>query len=123
MPNGLVGSIYTQFKGVMENPYFEKLADFSHVHVDMKWIGPMWPKCTFGDQKELIWKKKTCRLAIPLVMRQKIASFSKNIEFYFFTFDGSKSGVLGQKTVLKGVLDRVWGSGPETKTRNNHNGP
>ena len=56
--SGLVGTIYTQFNsGFMKNPYFEKVADFSSVHVDMWWIGPMWPKCAFGDKKGLIWGK------------------------------------------------------------------
>ena len=29
--------------GLMENPYFEKLADFPYVHVKMGWICPIWP--------------------------------------------------------------------------------
>ena len=109
MPSGLVGTIYTQINsGVKENPYFETLSDFPRVHVDMWWIGPMWPKCAFGDQKGLIWKKP-CRLATPLIMGQEIADFSK-ILFSFLKWDffmGQKKGVLGQKTVFWGVLDRA----------------
>ena len=70
-----MGTIYTKFKvGLMENPYFEKLADFPYMHVDMCRIGPVWPKCAFGDQKAS-FGKKTCHLAIPLTMGQKIADF------------------------------------------------
>ena len=46
LSSGLVGTIYNQFNSVvMENPYFEELVDFAHVHVDMWWICPMWLKC------------------------------------------------------------------------------
>ena len=45
-------------------------------------IGPMWPKCAFGDQKGLI-RKKTCHLAIPLIMEQNNADFLK-IDFFFY---------------------------------------
>ena len=42
VPSGLVGTIYTKSNsGFMEIPYFEKLVDFSCVHVDLWWIGPM----------------------------------------------------------------------------------
>ena len=41
---------------------------------------------------------KTCHLAIPRIMGQKIAEFYKISIFHFFAFHGSKSGVLGQKT-------------------------
>ena len=53
--------------------------------------------------------KKTCRSAIPLITEQKNADFSNfrvlKKPFYFFTFYGSKSGILGQKTVFGGVLE------------------
>ena len=75
MPSGLMGTIYTKSKsGFMENPYFEKLADFFYVHVEIGWIGPMRPKCAFGDQKAS-FRIKTCHLAIPRIMGQKIADF------------------------------------------------
>ena len=38
-------------------PWFRKIGRFFLCHVDMWLIGPMWPKCAFGDQKALIWKK------------------------------------------------------------------
>ena len=36
-----------------------KTGRFLLCQVDMWWIGTMWPKCAFGDQKGLI-QKKTC---------------------------------------------------------------
>ena len=40
VPSGLVGSIYTQFNlGSLENPYFEKMADFPCMHVEMGFTG------------------------------------------------------------------------------------
>ena len=67
-----MGTIYTLSNSdFMENPYFEKLADF---HVDMWWIGPMWLECAFGDQKGLI-RNKDIHLAIPRIMGPKIAEF------------------------------------------------
>ena len=97
MPSGLVGTIYTQSNsGVMENPYFKKLADFSHVHVDMWWTCPMWPKCAFGDQKGLI-RTKDMLFGNPLIMGQNCGLY----QFYFLLFMGPKvvfwvkNGVLG----------------------------
>ena len=98
MPSGLMGTIYTQSDlGFMENPYFEKLADFSYV----MWICGGFAPC--GPSTLLVTKNasfgiKTCHLAIPRIMGQKIADFKKNrFIFYFYAFHGSKSGVLGQK--------------------------
>ena len=95
VPSGLVGTIYTQSNSsFMENLI---LADFSSVHVNMWWIGPMWPKCAFGDQKGLIWKKKPRRLAILLIIGHEITDFSK---IYFFLLLWVKRGVLGQRTMF-----------------------
>ena len=79
-----------------------------HVDMCMWWIGPMWPKCAFGDQKGLIWKEamsvdnfwhhgtKKCRL------------FKCRVSIFIFIYClWVKRGVLGQKTVLLGVLDQV----------------
>ena len=79
----------------MENPYFEKLGDFSCV----MWICGGFAPC--GSSALLATKKasfgtKTCHSAIPRIMGQKLRTF-KNIDFLFFAFHGSKSGVLGQK--------------------------
>ena len=95
MPSGLMGTIYTQSdSGFMENPYFEKLADFSCV----MWICGGFAPC--GPSTLLVTKNasfgiKTCHLAIPRIMGQNIADLYKNL--FFFSFHGSKSGVLGQK--------------------------
>ena len=44
------------------SPLFPKnLPIFSCVHVDMWWIGPMWPKCAFGDQKGLMLREAMLR--------------------------------------------------------------
>ena len=40
---------------------------------------------------------KTCHLAIPRIMGQKIADFEKYRFLFFFPLHGSKSGALGQK--------------------------
>ena len=58
-----MGAIYTQSNsGFRGKPRFEKLTNFFLSHVDtvsVWWVevGPMWPKCAFGDQKGLIRKK------------------------------------------------------------------
>ena len=94
--NGLMGSIYTQSNSVfMENPYFEKLADLSCV----MWICGGFAPC--GPSALLVTKKaslgiKTCHLAIPRIMGQKIVDFYKISIFYFLAFHGSKSGVMGE---------------------------
>ena len=91
MPSGLMGTIYTQSdSGFMENPYFEKLADFSCV----MWIcGGFAPR---GPSAPLVTKKasfgiKTCHLAIPRIMGQKIANFYKiSIFLFLLPFMGQK---------------------------------
>ena len=79
----------------MDTPYFENLADFYCVHVDMWWIGPYGPSALLAIKKAS-FGNKTCRLAIPLIIGQDIADFSKNIVFYFY---GSNRGCFGYKTV------------------------
>ena len=59
----------------------------------MWWFCPMWPKCAFGDQKGLIWKKRHAIWQSPLSWKEKLRTFKNSI----FTFYGSKSGILGQK--------------------------
>ena len=80
MPSGLVGTIYTQSKsGFMENPYFEKLADFSYVMWMCGGLAP-WsapcPKCAFGDQNGLI-RKKVMPFGNPSYHGTKIADFQR----------------------------------------------
>ena len=93
-----MGTIYTQFdSGFMENPYFEKLADFSCVMWICGGFAPRGPSALLAT-KNASFGIKTCHSAIPRIMGQKIADFYKISIFYFFAFHGSKSGVLGQKT-------------------------
>ena len=95
MPSGLMGTIYTQSDlGFMENPYFEKLADFSCV----MWICGGFAPC--GPSAPLATKKasfgiKTCHLAIPRIMGQKIADFLEKSIFCFFVLP-----FMGQKVVF-----------------------
>ena len=87
----------------MENPYFEKLANFGYV-VDWRHVA----KVRFWRPERPHSKKKTCRLAVPLIIGQKCGLFKISIFLFFgFYFSGSKRGVLGQKMVFWGVLDRV----------------
>ena len=75
MPSGLVGTIYTQSdSGFMENPYFEKLADFSCVMWICGGFAPCGPSALLATKKAS-FGIKTCHLAIPLIMGQKIADF------------------------------------------------
>ena len=70
-----MGTIYTRSDSdFMENPYFEKLADLSCV----MWICGGFAPC--GPSTLLVTKNasfgiKTCHLAIPRIMGQKIADF------------------------------------------------
>ena len=102
-----MGTIYTQSdSGFMENPYFEKLADFSCV----MWIcGGFAPR---GPSALLVTKKasfgiKTCHLAIPRIMGQKLRTFKKYRFFYFLPFMGQKVVFWVKKTVVLSVLDQV----------------
>ena len=97
MPSGLMGTIYTQSDSdFMENPYFEKLADFSCVMWICGGFAPRGPSALLATKKAS-FGIKTCHLAIPRIMGQIIANFYKISIFLFFAFHGSKSGVLGQK--------------------------
>ena len=97
MLSGLVGTIYTQSNSdFMENPYFEKLADFSCV----MWIcgfAPRGPSALLATKKGLI-RNKDMPFGNPPHHGTKNCGLLKNIDFLFFAFHGSKSGVLGQKT-------------------------
>ena len=104
VPSAAVGTTYTQFNSdFMENPYFEKLAD-----VDMWWICPMWPKCAFGDQKDLIWKKRHAvwQSLSSSSWDKKLWTFQKNI-ISFLLFMGQKVVFWVKKRCFGGVLDRV----------------
>ena len=101
----------------METPYFEELANFSHVHVDM-WCGfapcgqvRFWqPKRPHLERRDVVWQS-------PLIMGQKIADFSKMAIFDFFLpFMGPKVVFLVKKTVFWGVF---WTGceGPDLKQR------
>ena len=85
VPSGIVGTIHTKSNlGSTENPYFEKLADFPYMHVEMGWICPIWPSARFATKLAPMCKKPCC-LAVPLIKGQKIADFPKKI--FFFIFD------------------------------------
>ena len=71
-------------RGFMENPYLERLADFSYMHVEMWWICPMWPSTPLATKRASL-DEQPCRLAIPLIMGQKIADFLKKTFFIFST--------------------------------------
>ena len=104
MPSGLMGTIYTQSdSGFMENPYFEKMADFSCVIWICGGFAPRGPSALLAT-KNASFGIKTCHLAIPLIMEQKNRGILK---ISFFAFYGPKSGILGQRTVVLSVLDRV----------------
>ena len=85
----------------METPYFEILADFYCVHVGMWWIGPYGPSALLATKKAS-FGNKTCRLAIPLIIGQDIADFSKKHRFLLLWV---KQGVFWVKNgVFSGVL-------------------
>jgi hypothetical protein len=70
-----MGTIYTQSdSGFMENPYFEKLADFSCVMWICGGFAPRGPSALLAT-KNASFGIKTCHLAIPRIMGQKIADF------------------------------------------------
>ena len=97
MPSGLMGTIYTQSdSGFMENPYFEKLADFSCVMWICGGFAPRGPSALLATKKSLI-RNKDMPFGNPPHHGTKKCGLLKNIDFLFFAFHRSKSGVLGQK--------------------------
>ena len=104
MHSGLMGTIYTQSNsGFMENPYFEKMADFSCV----MWICGGLARC--GQSALLATKKasfgiKTCRLAIPLITERKVTDFYKKYYFTFFYLSWVKKVGFGSKKRCFGVF-------------------
>ena len=84
--SGPVGATYTKStSGLMENPCFEKLADFSLRHVDMWWVCPMWPKCAFGDPKCPI-RNKDMPFGNPPHHGTKNCGLLKNIDFFVYFY-------------------------------------
>jgi hypothetical protein len=78
-----MGAIYTQSdSGFMENPYFEKLADFSCVMWICGGFAPRGQSALLAT-KNASFEIKTCHLALPLIKGQKIAEFKKMILFSF----------------------------------------
>ena len=107
MPSGLMETIYTQSdSGFMENPYFEKLADFSCVMWICGGFAPRGPIALLVT-KNASFGIKTCHLAIPRIMGQKIADLTKKSIYYFLPFMGQKVVFWVKKTVVLSVLDRV----------------
>ena len=108
MPSGLMGIIYTQSdSGFMENPYFEKLADFSCVMWICGGFAPRGPSALLATKKAS-FVIKTCHSAIPRIMGQKIADFLQISVFLFFGLSWVKKWYFGsKKTVVLSVLDWV----------------
>ena len=92
-----MGTIYTQSdSGFMENPYFEKLADFSCVMWICGGFAPRGPS-TLLATKKASFGIKTCHLAIPRIMGQEIVNFFKKMIFLFFGLSWVKKWCLGSK--------------------------
>ena len=106
MSSGLVGTIDTQSSSdFMENPYFEKLADFSYFMWIFGGLAPCGPSALVATKKAS-FGIKTCHLAIPPIMEQKSQTFLKK-SIHFRNYYGQKVVFFGQKTVFLGVLDQV----------------
>ena len=91
----------------MENPCFEKMADFP-VSCEYVMVLPHVTEVHFWRPKiKASFGIKTCHLVMPLIMGPKKCGLLKSIDFLFFTFYGSKSGILGQKTAVLSVLNQV----------------
>ena len=89
-----MGTIYTQSdSGFMENPYFEKLADFSCVMWICGGFAPRGPSALLAT-KNASFGIKTCHLAIPRIMGQKKCGRLRKIDFLFFL------PFMGQKVVF-----------------------
>ena len=96
-----MGTIYTQSdSGFMENPYFEKLADFSCVMWICGGFAPRGPSALLAT-KNASFGIKTCHLAIPRIMGQKNCGLlEKSIFFVFLPFMGQKVVFWVKKTVV-----------------------
>ena len=104
-----MGIIYPQTdSGFMENPYFEKLADFSGVMWICGGFAPCGPSVLLATKKAS-FGIKTCHLAIPRIMGQKLRTFEKNNRFlyFFLPFMGQKVVFWVKKRWFLSVLDRV----------------
>ena len=71
-----------------KTPYFEKLADFSCFMWICGGFVPCGPSALLASKKDSLGKK-TCHLAVPLIMERKIRNFKK-YRFYFSSFYWSK---------------------------------
>ena len=65
----------------------------------MWWIGPMWPKCAFGDQRGLIWNKAMPFGNPPYHGTKNCGPLKKSI--YFLPFTGQKVVFWVKKTVFR----------------------
>ena len=101
VPSGLVGTTHTDSNSnLMEDPCFEKLADFPLCHVNIKWIGPCGPSALLATKKGLIRRKDMPSGNPPDHGTKKIGP--KN-DFLFYLnpfwvkkwYVGSKNGALG----------------------------
>ena len=58
VPSGIVGTVYTKSSlGLMENPNFEKLANFPSMHVEMGWVCPILQSTPFATKLAPMCKK------------------------------------------------------------------
>ena len=106
-PAGLVGTVYTQSNSdFMENPCFEKLADFSRVMWICGGLAPCGPSVLLATKKAS-FGMKTCHSAIPRIMGQKSAQTFTNRFLIILPFMGQKVIFWVKKTVFWGGLDRV----------------
>ena len=69
----------------------------------MWWIGPMWPKCAFGDQKGLIWKEDMPFGNLPY-HRTKIADLKKSVFLPYMGQNVVKTWYFGSKKRCLGVF-------------------
>ena len=106
-PAVLWGAIYTQFNsGVMETPFFEKLADFFLRACGCVVNLPHVAQVRFLQPKRPYFDQKACRLAIPLIRDKKLQTFQKASIFFFYLLC-VKRGCFGSKNGVWGNLDQV----------------
>ena len=82
----------------MENPYFEKIADFFCVMWICGGFAPRGPSALLATKKAS-FRIKTCHSAIPRIMGQKLRTFEKYRFFIFLPFMGQKVVFWVKKTV------------------------
>ena len=77
-------------------PCFQKLADLFYVMWICGGFAPCGPSALLATKKAS-FGIKTCHLAIPRIMGQRIADFKKKIDFLFFCLSWVKKWCFGSK--------------------------